>query len=228
MKIFLGIIAVFIIIAVLAAIELWTQPKRYEAFWQRQNTQKPQSGELLYVALGDSTAQGIGAGHPQKGYVGLVAKELGQRTGKPVRIVNLSKYGARINDAISQQLPLLEKLDITNESVVTIEIGANDMGSFEAGKFETEMNELMAKLPKQTVISDMPYFGGGLRKNLEPNVVKANVIIRKLAEKHGLKVADLHQYTARDNWFQNYAIDRFHPSGHSYKTLWAPAFLEKL
>ena len=40
-----------------------------------------EAGGLLYVALGDSAAQGIGASHPDRGYVGLLADRLRAATG---------------------------------------------------------------------------------------------------------------------------------------------------
>ncbi|MGJ7440359.1 SGNH/GDSL hydrolase family protein [Aquipuribacter sp. MA13-6] len=55
-------------------------------------------GGLLYVALGDSTAQGVGASRPDRGYVGLLAQRLRERTGTAVQVINLSSSGARIHD----------------------------------------------------------------------------------------------------------------------------------
>src|SRR5918995_2824211 len=47
-------------------------------------------GELLYVAVGDSAAQGIGASRPDRSYVGVLADDLRAATGRSVRVVNLS------------------------------------------------------------------------------------------------------------------------------------------
>ena len=228
MKIILGIILLIVTIYVVALIELWTQVGRYQAYWQRQNMQAPYDNELLYVALGDSTAQGIGASQPEKGYVGLIAEDLQKRSSQSVRTLNFSKVGANLSDALDRQIPLLEKTKILPSTVITIEIGANDVREFDSERFKLQMDELMGKLPSQTTISDIPYFGGGLHRRLEPNVKQANLIIRQLAKKHNLKVANLHQYTSDDDWRQDYAADRFHPSNYNYRTAWAPAFLEQL
>ena len=58
-------------------------------------------GDLVYVALGDSAAQGIGASTSDNGYVGLVADRLRERTGNPVLGVNLSRSGATVHISYS-------------------------------------------------------------------------------------------------------------------------------
>lgn len=228
MKIFLLVLLGVVIVIALFGLELKSQVGRYQKYWHKRSEEPRAKNDLLYVALGDSTAQGIGASSASKGYVGLIAKELEKKHGQQVRVVNLSKYGDKIVDALDRQIPLLEKINTNSDTVVTIEIGANDMGSFESQKFEKQMDELMNKLPRQTVISDIPYFGGGLRRDLEPNVLQANKIIYRLAAKHNLKVAQLHAKIKDDNLLLNYAVDRFHPSSYGYKTRWVPAFLEQM
>lgn len=227
MKIVLGVIVVIVIILAIAALELWSQVGRYQAYWNRQNAQSLQAGELLYVALGDSTAQGIGASQPKKGYVGLVAKELASKEGKQVHIVNLSKTGAKLSDVLERQLPLMKQQPIDDKTVVTIEIGANDMSSFEPQRFEKDMNEIIDQLPKQTVVSDMPYFGGGRHKSSETAAEQASEIIRRLAKQHKLKVAGLHDLLQQNDGWRIYALDQFHPSNTGYR-IWAQAFLGQL
>lgn len=227
MKIILGIIVVVVIILAVAAVEFWSQIGRYQSYWSRQNTQPLQSNDLLYVALGDSTAQGIGASQPQKGYVGLIAKELASKQNKKVHTVNLSKTGSKLADVLEHQLPLMKKQPIDDKTVVTLEIGANDMKGFEAQRFENEMDRIMRELPKQTVISDMPYFGGGRHKSSEAAAKQANTIIRRLATKHNLQVAHLYDLLKQNDGWRIYALDRFHPSNTGYR-IWARAFLEQL
>ena len=53
-------------------------------FWTLSRGER---GGLLYVALGDSAAQGIGASSAQHGYVGLIAQRLRDTTGRPVQVV---------------------------------------------------------------------------------------------------------------------------------------------
>ncbi len=63
----------------------------------------------LWVVLGDSTAQGLGASSPLHGYVGQVLNAL-RRTGTPWRVLNLSRSGAQTRHVLDDQLPLLDGL----------------------------------------------------------------------------------------------------------------------
>src|SRR5215468_5202219 len=51
--------------------------------WQDNNDQVLALDGPLWVVLGDSTAQGLGASRPDGGYVGQVLADLRQRTGLP-------------------------------------------------------------------------------------------------------------------------------------------------
>jgi lysophospholipase L1-like esterase len=55
-------------------------------------TGTPDDGPL-WVVLGDSTAQGLGAPEPDGGYVGQTLRALDKRTGQRWRVVNLSVSG---------------------------------------------------------------------------------------------------------------------------------------
>ncbi|MBW3569186.1 SGNH/GDSL hydrolase family protein [Candidatus Parcubacteria bacterium] len=228
MKFVLTVATVIFAIYAVRLGELYTQAGRYQTYWNRQNHLPAQANEILYVALGDSTAVGIGANKPQNGYVGYIARELEEKTGRSVRILNFGETSAKVSDAVNSQLPKLKSANISSDSVITIEIGANDMKNFEDVKFEREMNELMSRLPKQTVISNIPYFGAGINRGSEPNVKKANKIIDRLAEKHGLNLADLYARTRDNSGFKTFAVDWFHPSAYGYRSNWVPAFLESI
>lgn len=221
-----GIVTVVLVLLfALSLFELWTQLARYKNYWDRQNQVSVTAGSLQYVALGDSTAQGIGATHPAKGYVGLIANNLSEERGKPVHTVNLSKSGAKIRDVLDRQLPELNTLQ---PDVITIEIGANDMINFEPQKFEQEMDQLMERLPKQAVMSDIPYFGGSRFKSKQSDVEAANKIMYRLATKHGIKLALLHQKVKQNSGIHTLASDLFHPSNAGYRENWAPVFLDRL
>lgn len=188
-------------------------------YWHHQ---AQQSGELTYVALGDSAAQGIGASRPNKGYVGLLAQRLATQTGKSIRVVNLSVSGAKIQDVIDKQVPQLSKYQA---DFVTIEVGANDVVAFDASAFKARYEALIPLLPANTIVSNMPNFGG--RVHRVNAVLAANQIIADAAASRNLHVADLYHYTkSRESPF-NYAADFFHPSNRGYRN-WADAFSEKL
>jgi lysophospholipase L1-like esterase len=62
--------------------------------WQAHNDRVLAETGPLWVVLGDSTAQGLGAHSPDGGYVGQVLAELRRQTGLPWRVLNLSISGA--------------------------------------------------------------------------------------------------------------------------------------
>ncbi len=219
-------LAIIIVLFVLSLFELWTQLARYQSYWTRQN--KSAEGDITYVALGDSTAQAIGASHPSKGYVGIISKQLAEERGTTVKTINLSKSGAKIKDALNTQLPAMEKLGVTDQTVVTIEIGANDIISFDPIEFELQMDELMERLPRQTVMSDIPYFGGTRFKSKQPQVDQANVIMYKLAKKHDRALVPLHDAVKNNGGLTTLAPDHFHPSNKSYRENWAPLYMDRL
>lgn len=217
--------------AILRTGELYTQLARYRTYWHKHNQTILSNGRaenIRYYALGDSAAMGIGATSPAKSYPVLVGKVVEERQVRNVELINLSKSGATVSDALREQIPVVESLGVSKDAVITVEIGANDMPNFDAEKFEKEMNELMGRLPKQTIISDIPSFAGSRLSRYERNVLEANEIIVRLADKHGLKRALLYDRVASNHGFSTFSVDVFHPSNRGYKENWAPAFIEQL
>jgi acyl-CoA thioesterase-1 len=182
-------------------------------------------GELLYVAVGDSAAQGVGASLPGRSYVGLIARHLRDRTGRSVRVVNLSVSGARLREALEIQLPLLRELQ---PDILTVAVGANDIATFDIERFERELGELYSALPPGAVVADLPSFYVGAA---EKKVRLANAIVRRLARQHGFEVAALHAATTRQGVaryaLNQVAADFFHPNDRGYR-VWASAFLPVL
>ena len=92
-------------LAGLALLGLWAAKaarvgcsvSRYADYWA---VPRGEAGGLLYVALGDSAAQGVGASRPELGYVGLLAQRMREQTGRPVQVVNLSRSAARLADLV--------------------------------------------------------------------------------------------------------------------------------
>src|SRR6185312_3352097 len=191
-------------------------------WWHRQ---EHKSGELLYVALGDSVAQGIGARRPGRSYVGMLAAHLRERTGRAVRVVNLARSGARLREALDLELPKLREL---HPDILTVSIGANDIATFDAARFERELRELYTALPRHAIVADLPafYFGAAERK-----VRTANTIVHRLAKEFGLEVAPLYAATWRQGGpryaLNQVAADFFHPNDRGYR-VWASAFLPLL
>lgn len=178
-------------------------------------------GEVLYVAIGDSAAQGIGASKPKNSYVGVIADHLRSVTGRTVRVVNLSISGATVALAVADQLPQFATLQ---PDVVTVAIGANDIAAFDPATFRAGIRRVFRALPADAVVADLPYFY--LPWN-ESKVAEANAILREEAGEAGLTVVGLHEAMKRQGIrgaFTQFAEDLFHPNDHGYR-VWASAFL---
>lgn len=187
--------------------------------WWRDHAK--QSGELLYVAIGDSAAQGIGASSPNRSYVGILADHVRLVTGQTVRVVNLSVSGATAALAVRDQLPRFEKLQ---PDLVTVAIGANDIADWYPATFEARIRTVFASVPPHSLVADLPCFH--LPRN-EAKVAVANEIIRRVAGEHGLIVVPLHATTKRNgvrSIATHVAKDLFHPNDRGYRS-WAEAFL---
>lgn len=173
----------------------------------------------LWVVLGDSTAQGIGAPSFDKGYVGQLCEVLNEHSSTPWRIVNLSKSGARAADVLARQLPRLESMD-ESPRLVTCAIGANDLLRTPGMRLEDEMRAIISRLPAGAVIATLPQ---GLRPS---RATAVNNVIRGEAPAAGLVVADVWAHTG-GSWHGKLAADGFHPGFAGY-TDWANAFAEVL
>jgi acyl-CoA thioesterase I len=187
--------------------------------WWRDLAKSP--GDLLYVAIGDSAAQGIGASAPHRGYVGLLAEHIRQQSGRTLRVINLSVSGATVALAVRDQLPRFLKL---KPDIVTVAIGANDIALWDPVTFETDIRHLFATLPPFAIVADLPCFH--LPHN-ERKVAVANRILRQVAAEQRLTVAPLHAITKRQGLRSvatQVANDMFHPNDRGYR-VWADAFL---
>lgn len=195
--------------------------ERHRAYW---SAPRGEAGGILYVALGDSTAQGIGARRPERGYVGLLAQRLRTATGRPVRVLNLSRSGARVRDVVAEQLPRLRGLC---PDVVTVAVGANDIRDYDAARFRADVDALIGGLPPQTVVGDIPWFmhGGTGRKSGE-----AAAYVAARAEEANLSVARLHRAMRARGWsamLTDFAADWFHPNDQGHRR-WAQTFWEAI
>ena len=203
-------------------VRLWhlqQEVDRYRRYWSMA---RGEPGGILYVALGDSTAQGIGASGPDKGYVGLIADRLRTAKGRPVQVINLSRTGARVDDVVADQLPKLAGL---TPDVVTVAVGGNDIRHYDAVRFRSDVDALIAGLPAGAVVGDVPWFmhGGTGRDSAE-----AAEYVTQVAESRGLPVAGLHEAMQRRGWasmLTDFSADWFHPSNRGYR-IWADAFWE--
>jgi acyl-CoA thioesterase I len=176
----------------------------------------------LWVVLGDSTAQGLGAPTPEAGYVGQVLDVLRQRSGLPWRVLNLSVSGALIRDVLTGQLPRLP----ASADLVTCGIGVNDILYTGPGKLFSDLRALLAAVPDHTVVLDLPLPSrcwGLIGRASVPYVARINRTIHEAAAARGLPVAEVSAHFLPP-WTGKFASDCFHPSQEGYRD-WTRALL---
>jgi lysophospholipase L1-like esterase len=176
----------------------------------------------LWVVLGDSTAQGLGAPTPEAGYVGQVLEVLRQRSRLPWRVLNLSVSGALIRDVLADQLSRLP----ASADLVTCGIGINDILYTGPGKLFSDLRALLGAVPDRTVMLDLPVPAGcwGLIGRASvPYVTRINRTIHATAAARGLPVAEVSAHFLPP-WTGKFASDCFHPSQNGYRD-WTRALL---
>ena len=128
----------------------------FARYWQAHNDQVLAMNSQAVVVFGDSTAQGLGAPSPDRGYVGQVLTELRERTRlllagpQPVR---LRRAYPRRDQRPASRLP-------AHADLVTCGIGINDILYTSPGKLFADLRALIAAVPDQTVLLDLPLPAG--------------------------------------------------------------------
>jgi acyl-CoA thioesterase-1 len=186
----------------------------YRGYWARR-AQRP--GQLRYVALGDSLAQGVGASRPERGYVGVLAARLEADTGATVQVVNLSITGVRLADLLDGQLAALATQQ--RPDLVTVAIGANDAGRTDPERFRADFDRLCATLPDGALVADVPDFQGGSRRAAAATL---SAVAREVLAMHPRLVpVALEAATSHMGW-RDYSGDLFHPSDAGHRRYAAP------
>lgn len=183
--------------------------------------------EPLWVALGDSTAQGLGAPGPAGGYVGQTLHQLRRTTGQHWRVLNLSVSGALIRDVLAGQVPRLAAYDFTPD-LVTCGAGVNDI-LFSPGKLFGDLRTLLADVPDNTVMLDLPLLSGFwwiVGRMSVPYISRVNRVIREVATERRLRVAEVSKHFIAP-WAGKFSVDNFHPSQDGYRD-WARALTAAL
>ncbi len=194
------------------------------------------NGSFSYVAIGDSTVEGVGASHISKTYTAVISSAL-KKSYRHVEYYNLGKRGAQVNDVIHTQL---EKTIEVNPNLITISIGANDIFKRKSVKqFAGELDALLKTLVDTTnatiVINTIPDFSHVpsippvLRTYCKVQGKRFNTVIQQTAKKHSIVVADLYTHTKilGKNYPEIFANDGLHPSDLGY-AIWAQSILIKI
>jgi lysophospholipase L1-like esterase len=192
------------------AVRAQTAP--YAAAWRRANDAALAADGPLWVALGDSMTQGIGASAPERGWVGQLGSHL-EASGRPHRVVNLAVTGARVQDAIDHQLPALRELLTMGQvpDLVTVVVGSNDVVSPTLRSGLTErFTELLDGLPDGVVAANLP--------NPHREARRVEALLRQREREGRLVVADMRGHGPR-SWRGKLAADQFHPNDAGYAAM---------
>jgi lysophospholipase L1-like esterase len=178
------------------------QIEPYAHAWERHNARAVTQDGLLWVALGDSMAQGVGASAYDRGWVGQLAPSLPHH-----RLVNLSFYGARVSDVLDRQLPAMGRL-ASAPDLVTVVIGSNDLVSRRHREgLPDRVAAMLRQLPRGTVVATQP---GG-----RPGAVAFNRLLDDAAAAGDLVLAEFRDGRLR-SWKGKLSPDHFHPNDLGY------------
>ena len=173
--------------------------------WQAANAEALQMTGPLWVALGDSMSQGIGARDISGGWVGQLHTRM-TAAGRDFRLVNLSRTGARVHDVLGDQLPQLRELE---PDLITVLVGANDMlRRNRRAAAVRDFRELIADLPAgRTVLATLP------RRN--KHALAINALVDDAVAGGRVRVADMRGRTLA-SLRGTRAEDHFHPNERGY------------
>ena len=175
--------------------------KPYAQAWTERNLAALAAAGPLWVVLGDSLSQGVGASSVEHGWVPQAQRALASH-GIHYRIVNLSFSGARVSDVHSRQIPALAGLSAAPE-LVTVLVGSNDIIRRDLrARLPENYRALLSALPKGALVATFPRTRG----------VQAEVsrLVRQ-AQDAGVVVAVPLHFTAGAR-----AADHFHPDDTGY------------
>lgn len=183
----------------------------YAAQWSASNEQALSSEGPLWVVLGDSGAQGVGASAYDRGWVGIVRDRLIARDGEPWRVLNLSRSGATTREVLERQLPHARGEDA---ALVTAVVGGNDARRTRREQWLLDVDDLVAALPANAVVATTA------RGLFEGKTRVVNAHLRERATERGLRVADLWEHTGPP--YKGLFFDGLHPNDRGY-VQWADA-----
>jgi lysophospholipase L1-like esterase len=176
------------------------------------------AASILYIALGDSTVEGVGASAPARNYVGRLHERL-LAVYPRARLVNLGVGGATAAGVLSRQLPRALELqpdDITRE---------RDLESY-ARDIETILGTLTDRTTAVVVVNLIPdltltprFRGKEIEARLRQRVVAFNEILIRHARTHGAEIVDLYTASHREVPGRPEFIgpDHYHPSDEGYE-----------
>ena len=190
-------------------------------FWDAWNVAALKETGPLWVALGDSSTQGIGASDPEDSWVPNVLDRLRHHTGEPWRVINLSITGGQFSDVVAHQLPRIDQLSAAGHepALATAIIGANNLLSPRTWRgANAELREILHRLPSRSVVARV-----GISSPMNSIMARRFThTIEKISAERGFENFWPWDWPSRDGM----AEDKFHPNptGYEYMAdlIWDP------
>lgn len=190
---------------------------------------------VAYVALGDSTVEGVGASRPELNYVSRIHARL-RAVYPSVRLTNLGAGGATSGDVLARQL---DRAIERRPHLVTLSVGPNDITKgVRVETYEKNLETILGRLGRETravvvanLIPDLaltPRFN----RHRERDAVAAltlgfNDALARQARAHGVQLVDLYTASRRELPQRPELVwsDGYHPSDAGYAR-WAELLWE--
>jgi lysophospholipase L1-like esterase len=183
----------------------------YAEAWSRENIRGAGASGPLWVVLGDSLSQGIGASAYDRGWVGQARTRFDQ-LGRHYRLLNLSQAGATSADVLATQLPRLVLIP-PPPSLVTLLVGGNDiLRPTTRATLPERFGRILAELPPGSLVARMP----------QPLAV-ARAVNRLIDSDPSVVPVDVRRAAMR--FYGHRARDLFHPNDRGYARV-ASIFVE--
>ncbi|MEQ8717388.1 MAG: SGNH/GDSL hydrolase family protein [Acidimicrobiales bacterium] len=192
--------------------EVEEQIEPYARWWDEANAAALEAEGPLWVAFGDSTAQGIGADEPSGSYVGQALMKLRDVSGQPWRVLNLSMTGARFADVSGHQVPAARSvLNGSVPALVTCVVGTNDV-LFRWGfdGIVEDARAMVEAVPDDTLLGRLGSSRGRRR-------IAVNEIFATAEAEGGVDLFDV--WVWPDDGERRLAADGFHPNDLGYEMM---------
>lgn len=190
---------------------------------------------LVYVALGDSTVEGVGATSRSRNYVSRLHERL-RLVYPAARVTNLGVGGATSADVRARQLDRAIEL---RPDLVTLAIGPNDITTeIPLTAYEQNLEAILGRLSRETkavvvvnLIPDLtvtPRFRSSRHREAVGRLTIAfNDALERSSRAHGAELVDLYAVSQREVPLKPelIAADGYHPSDAGYarwaELMWA-------
>jgi lysophospholipase L1-like esterase len=181
---------------------------------------------VRYVALGDSTVEGVGATRRRHNYVSRVHERL-RAVYPKARFTNLGVGGATSADVRARQLDRAIEL---RPHLVTLSIGPNDITTrVPLATYEQNLETILGRLQRETaavavvnLIPDLavtPRFSGSPRREaVGRQTIAFNEALERRSRVHGAELVNLYAASRREVPLRPALIsaDGYHPSDEGY------------